>query len=169
MRHNVYSTQRKSWSTTISSAHEELIKAHTGAHKIEYTEQDETKQDPDPIYTVLDYSGIDALAIGKRPKEIHALSLRVTNWSRPQVTIRATEVDSWTKETNLLRPAYHIQLVQHKGHTRHMLIVNLNKFRSLPDPMQYLRKTPSNSDPDGYFYNFTEEGLRLPCVRILDF
>lgn len=161
MEHNRFSSERLTWSSTISNGHEELIKTTLPAQKVIYTEQNESE---DPFLTVLDYSGIDAIAVTGL-KEAHALSLRVTNYNAPQVTIRSSEVDAWNEVTNHLRPSHHVQFVQSEGHTRYVIIVDLTEFRKLNDSYEYLYKINSKKG-NGHFYAFTQEALELPCVRV---
>lgn len=164
MSHKEYSSERKAWSTSISNGLEELIKNTLPAQKIIYTEQNEQKEEIDPVRQVLDYSGIDAIAV-TGIKSAHPLSLRATNWNRPQVTIRAAEVDQWSQEDVYLRPSFHVQFIQDKtGNTKHLVIVDLKEFRSLKNPLQYMDRITTKKN--GYFYRFNAEGLKLDCVRI---
>jgi len=124
-----------------------------------YSEQ-KTSED-DPVRQALDYAGIDAIAIFGR-KAAKGISLRATKWTAPQVTIRSREYQSWTNRSQFIAPAFHVQLITNEGRAHTLCLVDLDSFRSLPDPAQYLERVETRQS--GHFYRLTASAFALPCV-----
>lgn len=159
--HNTFNGGRKDWSSTITQQYSEEIRKALNAERIIYSEQ-KTGED-DPVRLALDYAGIDAIAIYSRYKDAKGISLRATRWGAPQVTIRSREHDTWTKPSQYIAPAYHVQLITNEGRAHTLCIVDLESFRSLPDPTIYLERVDTRQS--GHFYRLTASAFTLPCVR----
>ena len=137
MGHNTFNGERKDWSSTI------------------------TQQYSEEIRQALDYAGIDAIALYGR-KAAKGISLRATKWTAPQVTIRSREYHSWTSRSQYITPAFHVQLITNEGRAHTLCLVDLDSFRSLPDPAKYLEKVETRQS--GHFYRLTASAFALPCV-----
>lgn len=159
---------QKKWSTDITTGCHALLCSTIGCKRIVYVEQDPNEPD-DPVKKVLDYSGVDALAIHDF-KKTSMLSFRTSNSTRPQVTMRQSERIQWTTTQNYVQPDYHIQLARPKDspHIHNVVILDLNRFREADNPDSYFREMHFNNG-QGSFFKMTDEGLRLPCVRIYQF
>ena len=159
---------RKRWSTQITSGCEELIRSTLQCRRLVYVEQ--SPDEPvDQVKLILDYSGVDAFAIHDKKKH-SALSFRVTNYDRPQVTIRASELPQWMERQAYIQPDYHIQLSRPRGqnHIHCMTVVDVNEFRDLVAADQYLTEVALN-DGTGSFYRLNAEGFSLPCIKTFTF
>ena len=158
--HNTFNGERKDWSSTITQQYSEEIRQALNAERIVYSEQ-KTSED-DPVRQALDYAGIDAIAIYGR-KAAKGISLRATKWTAPQVTIRSREYHSWTSRSQYITPAFHVQLITNEGRAHTLCLVDLDSFRSLPDPAKYLERVETRQS--GHFYRLTASAFALPCVR----
>jgi hypothetical protein len=157
--HNTFNGERKDWSSTITLQYSEQIRQALNAERIVYSEQ-KTSED-DPVRQALDYAGIDAIAIFGR-KAAKGISLRATKWTAPQVTIRSREYQSWTNRSQFIAPAFHVQLITNEGRAHTLCLVDLDSFRSLPNPAQYLERVEARQS--GHFYRLTASAFALPCV-----
>ena len=161
MGHNDFNGGRKDWSSTITQQYSEEIRQALNAERIVYVEQ--KAGEDDPVRQVLDYSGIDAIAIYQRSKDASGISLRATRWSAAQVTIRSREHENWTQHREYLQPAYHAQVITNGEQAHTLCIVDLKAFRSLPDPNIYLERIETRQA--GYFYRLTASAFNLECVK----
>lgn len=159
---------QKKWSTDITSGCYQLLCSTIGCKRIVYVEQD-PNEPHDPVKQVLDYSGVDALAIHDF-KKMSMLSFRTSNSTQPQVTMRQTERIQWTQKHDYVQPDFHVQLARPKGqeHIYNVVILDLNRFREAVDPDHYFNELHYKNG-QGSFFKMTDEGLKLPCVRIYNF